>query len=584
MAKKIGDVIGGIEFSDSEKNRIADSLRSAQGSPYEVFVKHAVQIKDVDFWRRAHKKFKITGFRDGHPQAKQMVVRRALESLKNTDGSKNVEIWPLYRYTIYSYIKDELPELNRLLRQEEFDEMDGKTTERLLAAIKIKMPLYEFKNEEIIKLYEIWGFERIESLETLLNRESLDIDVVKRLLASEAENLKSSLQIKLDALEATLNRKIGSSNSQVEAVVRKTTQIEEKLESTAAILRTEFQNLAASHLNKKVSELQSAIKKSFEQTTVAPKITFDPEVLVTLETRIDKVSKRLHKLEEKQDSNTITITSKAPSEDTASFVTAGKLIDGWRNLCRKSGIPEKSIEAIPVFLQTLMRTKAIITSQPHLIIDLLQSSGAIVRSAAASPLWISRDVLNEERAFLESALHQPKVLIISDFDVALQETYLIPFLADWMQNPQSTFSKIILVPANENLSGINPRLLEICWYFNWNDGVEKELSGIESLSEKFSKLQIMNSNSSSICKYQHSLNIGFEADLAKICANEGVTIPTRLMNQFMNILCGLSEIMSHEESGNAAVRLCILPWLRVVRGESVSRLVEERFRFVFGGT
>lgn len=532
MAKKIGDVIGGIEFSDSEKNRIADSLRSAQGTPYEVFVKHAVQIKDVDFWRRAHKKFKITGFRDVHPQAKQMVVRRALESLKNTDGSENVEIWPLYRYTIYSYIKDELPELNRLLRREEFNEVDGKTTEQLLSAIKIKMPLYEFKNEEIIKLYDIWGFERIESLETLLNRDSLDIEVVKRLLASEVEQLKSSLQSDIDSLETNLNQKLSSSISQVEAASRKTTQIEEKLDSTAAILRTEFQNLAASHLNKKVSELQNAIKKSFEQTNTTPKVALDPEALVALETRIDKVSKRLQQLEDKQELNTTLIPSRNTTQDATSSITAGKLVDGWRSLCRKSGIAEKSVEAIPVLLQTLMRTKAIITSQPHLIVDLLQSGGAAVRSTTASPLWTSRDFLSEERAFLETAAQQPKVIVISDFDVAL-------------------------VPAHENLSEVNPRLLEICWYFNWSDGFEKDLSNLEGAAEKFSKLQIMNSNSSSICKYQHSLNIGFEADLAKICANEGVTLPPRLMNHFMNILCGLAEIMSREESGNTAVRLCI---------------------------
>ncbi|WP_415062092.1 hypothetical protein [Bdellovibrio sp.] len=584
MAKKIGDLIGGIEFSDSEKNRIGDSLRSNQGIPYEVFVGHAVQIKDVDFWRRAQKKFKVTGFRDGHPQAKQMVVRRALESLKNTDGSKNVEIWPLYRYTIYSYIKDEMPELNRLLRQEELEESDGKVTEQLLSAIKAKMPLYEFKNEEIIKLYDIWGFERIESLESILNRESLDLEVVKRLLASEVANLKSPLQAKLDALEAILNQKIDLSNFQTEVTAKKTTQIEEKLESTIAILRTEFQNLAASHLNTRVSELQSAIKKSFEQTVASPQVVFDPEALVVLEARVDKVSKRLNQLEEKRDCNIALAASRVIAGDSTSCATTGKVVEGWRNLCRKSGINEKSIEAIPVFLQVLMRTKVIITSQPHLLIDLFQSSGAIVRSATASPLWISADILNDERAFLESALIQPRVLIISDFDVALQEVYLIPFLTDWMQSSQTTLSKVILVPANEDLSGVNPRLLEMCWHFNWNDWIENDLSGIEKIAEKFYKLQIMNSSSSSIFKYQHSLNVEFEADLAKICANEGVTLPPRLMNHFMNVLCGLLEIMSHDESGKTAVRVCIRPWLRVARGESISRLVEERFRVVFGGT
>lgn len=587
MAKKLGDIIGGLEFSSAEKNRIADSLRTGTGVPYEMFTSHASQIKDSDFWRRAQKKFRVTGFREGHPSAKQMIIRRALDGLKNTEGSKNSEIWPLYRYTAYAYIKDVLKNLNRLLYQEEFDSTDGVSTEKILRSIKAKMPIYDFPNDDIAKLYEIWGFERIDFLDSILGEDKLDIDVVKRIISLETNQLIKKIAIDTDASHRLLSEKIESINNRIEHLSEEAGQAEAKLVSTAAILRTEFQNLAASLLSKKVSEIQDGIKKSLSQPSHPKTPPIDSDALIAIENRVDRISKRVQLLE-KGDHGTGSTNPQTFRNSTSgnrSGLTVRETSNQWAEKCRSLGMSEKSLLVVPVILQTLTRTKVVITSHPQLLVDLLKMSGAVIKSTCASPLWNNKSELTSEKVFLETPDSHPKVLVISDFDVALQETYLIPFLIDWIQHPLSDSSKIILVPAHSGFPQVNPRLFEFAWHFSWREEMAQDLRiKLDECDEKFSKLPLVSSESGAICKYQYSTNIGFESDLAKISANEGVVLPPRLMNQFMNVLIGLSDVLSHEDSGNAAVAFSVLPWLRCTRGDAVSRIIEERFRMVFGGT
>lgn len=585
MAKKIGHIVRAIEFSDEEKNRLGDSLRNGVGTPYETLLRYAPQIKEPDFWQRAQRKFRVTGFREGHPSAKQMVIKRALDTLKNTSGSDNDEIWPLYRFTIVTYVSDELEKLNRLLSAEDFDDSNGSGTEQIFRAIKQKMPIYGFSNDDLIKLYEIWGFDRTDKFNSILADHSLDIEVIRRLIASESEIVKKFVSDQIDFQKSIFEQKIKALEKRILEIAEETESVGNSSSSSIAILRTEFQNIAADLLTKKVSEMQQTLKKSIEKITPNQKSPVDFDAMVLFENRLDKITKRIQAIDEKilsvshgNDQAQINHKAIQPKENVS------EISQKWTTLCKGMGIPEKALKALPLIIQALTRTKVVIAWQPQLIIELFKLAGSDVKTVCVSPLWINKKELDNELRSLSKSSANPHILVISDFDVALQEVYLVPFLVDWLQSNSSNVSKVILVPSTSNIGRINPRILELGWLFDWLQFLEQitQFNADECLL-KFEKSPLSGENGSALFRHKFSTNLSFESDLAKIGFNEGVILPPSLMSQFMNVHIGLMDILSYGDSGKAALSLCLVPWLKRTRGEAVCRIFEERIRAVFGG-
>lgn len=586
MTKKVGHLVRAIDFSDAEKNRIADSLRGCVGYPYEMFIKYALQIKENDFWNTAQRRFKVTGFRDGHPTAKQMVVRRALDTLKNSTGSENNQIWPIYRMSVYTSMSEELENLEKMLLQEEIDASIKLGTEEIFKALKQKMPLYGYTNEDLLKFYEIWGFDRIDNLSTILDDRTLDLEVVKRLMGTEFDKLKKTFTAELEEITVPIQKKVSELDKKLSKLVSDAETIDDRFSYSISVLRTEFQNLAADLFTKKVSELQLNLKKSIEKSAPSIKPSFDTEALFSIENKIDKLSKRIQIIDNKmvqEESDRYAAKVKVqPSVQNNESVL--DIFRSWTAQCKGYGVSHNTLQLLPLLFQTITRTKIIISYQPQPLVDLFKLARCQFKNTCVSPMWTSKKDMEAEFKFLTDASSASKVLVVSDFDVALQELYLIPFLIEWMNDEASNFNKIILVPSTSSLNRINTRVLELGWIFEWKDDLQKSIAiNVDDCLEKFEKSNFAAQNSFELFRYQSSNNILFQSDLAKISLNEGVLLPPALMTQFMNIQIGLKSILSEGDSGKAAISFCIIPWLKRSRGDAICRIFEERFRIVFGG-
>src|SRR5579871_1118374 len=191
---KIGEAVASIEFSDAEKDRIAEALRDPNSLPCRVLAQQVAEIHDQDFWRVHQRAFNIQGFRWGAPAARQLVLKKVLEAVKNHGGSNGAPIWKFYRSCIIHFVVDDLAALNKLLLDEELSDDERSLTDRIFASIRRVMPLYSNVSEEQVRqLYVLWGFERTSALDSILRDDVLPASIAKRLLANESKALTGLL-------------------------------------------------------------------------------------------------------------------------------------------------------------------------------------------------------------------------------------------------------------------------------------------------------------------------------------------------------------------------------------------------------
>lgn len=583
---KIGETISSIEFSDSEKDRIGEALLTGRGLPYEVLISKAQSIQSQDFWRQAQKKFRVNGFREGHPSARSLVLKRALDSLKTRPGHENREIWPLYRSCVYHYVIDELRELNELLLHEDFEASSGSLTEQIFKCIKEKMPLYRAENEHIQRLYDIWGFDRISNFQAIFSGENFSIQIIRRLITSEVDRSKRETSTSLGQLTAELQRHKNDRIADTNRLQDQIQNLEEKIDSSVAILRTEFQNLASSVSQKNAHEIRETFRKMAAKDSSPPprKNSVDPEALVALQTRIDKLAKKVGQHEESLSEKKPTANASIPkSLGGRNGLVIKSVFSECLSVYSKHGYKSPSLGLAWVVMRILQKSKVIITDRPNLIFDIISTVANIeCRRISASPLWLSPGDWSDGVKFLFEH-GRPQVLVISDFDVAIQESYLVPVLVEWLDSPTANpFSRVVLVPSKPRLSAVSSRILEICSVLEFDDRWTNRVIGNSEHVKKKCESNIT-IEPTDILGHSVTSNIEFESHLKRFTSNSGVAVPARLASQFVNIYTGLSGDLPDNEAGAIALDVTVLPWVRAVRGNSFGQIVEESLKVAFGG-
>ncbi len=588
----IGEVVNSIEFSDAEKDRIGKSLLDAVDLPYEILTSKVPNIRDLNFWSMAQEYFKVHGFRPGHPSAKQMVQKRAMETLRTHPGAENDKIWPLYRACVRLFVNEELGNLEKLLSEEPFSKSEGALTDQILRAIISKIPLYDVKVEEVSKLYEAWGFERSQLASSILSASanSLDISVIKRMIAQEIERAareqNSNFSSQVSALASDLKRlesKLSEFDGQAE-------EFNGKVDRSVAILRSEFQNLAASVLNKKVHEISATIKKASEKGAAkgVKSNAVDADVVVQMQSHLDKMSKRL-KLQEQR---LATIVPPAPSGAEVSGVkSAGvvpKTIDilpAWGKVSKDKGLPFSSAAAMFALTKLLSRSRIVLMQRPEIVVDFFARINGTVERVGASPNWTSPEAWSSLYRFISEETSSPKLAVILDFDVAVQETYLIPAISQWLSKSSSgSLNRLLLVPSQSNYSAIAPRVLEQSLVLDFDCKSVCELDKTTAFLDPKLASALGSQTVQQSLAYSESINLEFERNLKQFAQNAGVVIPPRLLSHFINLYLGAHEYLSPKDSGRLALDLALLPWVKAARGENATRVVEETLKIAFTGS
>jgi hypothetical protein len=587
---RIGDAIASIDFSPNERNRIARNLRDTSSAAYKVVTQKTHEVHDQDFWRLAQKDLKVHGFRPGYPAAREHVLRRMLSSVRDREGSEIGGIWRFYRNCVIHYVIDDLPELNEVLRNEDLLEDARTLTVRVFASIRRAMPLYKTSNSQVRELYDLWGFDRTDSLDAILTDESLTSDVVKRLIAREIRSVTTLLKEEIGALRDHIIGDLGYRERIVASrdVLQRIDAIDERIRATEATHeRVSGLCDTVTAIDARVAAIQSSRPAAAPSQQTAELGRLDDAVR-TLRGRVESISasvnrhqKHLTELGTGARSLPNRAVTSRDDEPWASVLTR------VRSACASAGVTLTSNLAARVAIELLRHARVIVSPRQVLApTAILASEPYEKKTCAASPVWIDAADWRDAITFISDFSSSPRTCVLLDFDVALQDSYLVPTLRSWIASiPRFCRHRLILVPADASLEALAPRSMECSLLMSDSADFLALLNraapraGIDRLPEAWSDSPAGYPLSFDEVSYRNS-----EDEVRRVVENMGTGLPPQVATRFASILHGLDRLVAEQHALQLASECTLLPWYRCVRGEGAARVLADALRPGYGAT
>jgi hypothetical protein len=586
---KIFEKMDSIDFSDSEKDRIGTCLLDSQSLQYRVLTSKAVAIRDYDFWRRAQKQFRVIGFRDGHPKAVQMVLTRALEAQKPHAGRNRHAgwplLWPLYVRSVHLYLQDEVPNLSALLKREDYLASPGTLTEQILRCVVKCLPLHEATVDQVRELYELWGFERTKYADELLSNASVEADAVRRMIDDRVGTMRREIASAIATTRSDLLRHVEQQTTEIASLKNLLHRTRNDLDDARVRIPS-----AVAGTETKVNE--PTVPTPAHRGRVPVQVTVKQQgsdralpAIEALQTRVESLGRQFkelrHRLEllEPEDAPTVKTTLVQ-----ASTTTALQTIAKWAQAFDEVGVPSTSIGASWILLEVIRRSRVILTDKPQLLLSLIAALPAgESRCVVASPMWVTESDWKDALGFISEDVGVPRVLVVMDFDVGLQETYLVPALTGWASGsgPQSG-NRVVLVPSDSELAAVSPRVFELATLATHSAPYVRDLKRLGgAISDTPSTLELPQA-AATIIGYTRSKNVPYEDHLRQYATNYGVSVPPRVLENFVSLYEGLRSSLSARDAGYIAQEASLIPWVECACGEAVSRTLQEALKRLDG--
>lgn len=573
-ALKLGDIVSDIDFSDSEKARIAESFKNRNGNPYRVLHEYYSEVRAMDFWSNAHKLLAINGYRPG--KAKDTVLRRCLDAVDDSASKANLVLWRLYRRCVHQHMTTESLRLNTLLAKENAPENFEPSTEGIFREIIRLAPLYEVTHDQIREFYDIWAFARFEGFDGLFQNSGSDLEILKRLLTQENQQSQAKIQKILDESTIESRKEINSLKTEVQNLSSEIGRLDSKIVASVAVVRSEMQNLAATTVNQKISEVSASLKKSIAET--ARSGSSDPGLADEVLKLGEQVSRLSKKVATFSSQNTIpnqrlmaTVSPVAESQNLAAGV------NNWIRLLESFGLKNPNLFALV--------SAALVRSNSILILDHLDLLKPLLtalygsnhlRIRAANPTWTSPESWSADLDWMTGDAATPKAMVLCDFDVPLQECYLVPALVEWRAKLNSSKSKIFLVRSSA-ANQVFPRLFELGLELPSLD--EFEISDVVSTPVSTDLLHsLLSSGFSHIEPTQEAK--AHEEHLRILGRNNGFRLTPDLTSGFSRLLTLLGPAVGQETAFQIALDMTVLNWVENVAGKARKQVFEERLNSI----
>jgi hypothetical protein len=259
------------------------------------------------------------------------------------------------------------------------------------------------------------------------------------------------------------------------------------------------------------------------------------------------------------------------------MTTVLKAINKWSEGLREAGISGDTISAGRILLEVIRRSRVILTDKPGLMTSLVSAlPQGECRTLVASPLWLTEVDWKEGLAFISEDVGIPRVLLITDFDVALQETSLVAPLIAWALAASPTCAnRVVLVPSDPELSSVSPRILELATLLTRNAPYIQDLTRLGATITHASSPPEDTQSSASLIGNLRSKNAASEEQLGKYARKYGVSLPPRVVENFISLDDGLLALLGGREARYVALEAALMPWVERARGEAVSRILRE---------
>ena len=573
--QKLGEFLASMSISQDEKGRLADRFTQKDSLPYTILSSKIHTINDQNFWSNVHKTLKLTGFRIG--RAKDHALILALNTKDPLNDSKESRVlWRLYRRCAVTYIVDDLKNLNRLLLDEYIENISEEETEKLFKIMVSLKDAYDVPIDEFEEFYEIWPFTRIDNLDKILDSCEISITTVTRMIEKQLDKFKSEINdfSSKEDLENQISSLKGDFERELSRVNKNNSNRIEDIKMKISSVRTEFQNSIAlsvskAHVPEEITKSLSILKDKIEDQET----TISTDSFNVLQDRIENLEKSIDELEEKTNeivkSGYRTSIHKINTE-TNKAATLGQIINDISRKLRSLNFANADFLNLASMFCLLRATRTIVTESNDLVNLIVQNLPWNLNkiTIAAHPIVKSmNDIMtSDQRSMLSS--NQPTALIVQDFDVGVQEVYLVPELLSLRGKAQSNLIFVFLIPSESNLNSTSPRILELAPFVD--QIFEQQHKNYVIQKKVFSGLahEFLASNPGSDHKKQK--------DLSDLSQNMGLNIPPQVGDTFGRCYSSLQQIMRHHDAMDLALKMTIMPWLELKKGLPFRRTLEER--------
>ena len=567
----LGEAIHQIEKSDEEKKRIISSVTSKQGRAFEVFNKYVEGIEDLEYWTRAHHALNIKGgFRPG--RARQMVITKMIEALSKSDQKGERAFWNFYRHCVVTCMVKEHFNLNKLLSTNEIKE-ELHTTENIFKSILKFVDLYEVKDSDLVDLYEMYWFRRVENFTNLITERALDLDVVKKIVKKENGELVERLKV----LEANVSTSVVRSTKLEEATSNLSTKVSD-LGRELIKAKQELESIQGKITKICNSELQVRPEaKEYKEEKKDKNVALSEDVLKKLEHRLIIKIQTLEKAVKAQDEKLTFIQDSEVKTDSATEAEKNDLSNKNTNapvevnkdtLTRNLKKIFPKVEIAPLvacYLGDIIKFNKYIHFENRNLLnaffeDVLKTPRTVTISAA--PSFLTTTDLENEIKKNSVEVEKLDLIIIENYEIGFLDGYLLPYLTYCENGPtivivgERDIDSFVLTKINQRFVSVTDNMvLKIC---SSSDQV------LQTATVPSNQLQSNVMSVSQDC-----------SDLKQILYNSGVKLSPALFNLFVQNHNLVEQYFNENVSLQLSYKIVVEPFVCNKYGESRNEVVNE---------
>jgi hypothetical protein len=509
---KIGEAVVLIQRSKAERIRVLDSIKSKDGRPWEVFNTYAEKVSDKEYWKRTHKFLKITGFRPGRANA--FVISKILNGVSSGDDKCENAFWRLYRCCVVDCMNEEHSELNSILLERDM-EGNANSTEDIFKIITKYISLYSVDSSELRDLYQIWWFDRIEGLDSIVENIDINMDVIKELVSSSEKNLTKKIEkIAIEVQE--LSRLLNDNSEKNKQNKAKTSEEIKILKELIEEEKIKFENRISNILSGKISDIEDKIKDTAPVETVVENVIDVKlkEVIENNRTSIKKITEELSEIKIENDEKKHSYPGGTGAKDHC-IVDVAKMSQRLREYYK---MPDECNAASAVLSSLVNSFGAFYVESESLVNVLFKDfvSAGLCKEVVVDPSYVSVEFLKE------IDLSGIDLLIFKNISSGFIEGYLIPTLLRGNTSIDKSFPKIVVIMDGEVSESLNSEILKHSLLFT------------SEFLQTIMCAKFIDSTQSDLASIANEVIIdGDYEELLKILENSGVRIPIEVSERYV---------------------------------------------------
>lgn len=551
---------------------------------------------------------KDLGTNNSIPEKKHLTIVSNLARDMKDKGRKGSFYRDFYIKTLLKHFCED-PNFSKFLLEFEFDNSQERypTAEIVKAGIDHCIK-YGFPKKTVHELYEYVHFERlvpedektifekhskddvlldvfedfkskIQSLEKSISTIKLEMQEIKR--SPPNENIIKHVQIEHSPIPASkfteIETKIDSLSREIESI-KKSTVTSGEFKREISRLEENF-NKKNTDTNEDIDDLRSKLTKEILRKNNDLQI----EINEKYDNALSELNLRLVKAIEENKKGFLRI-----NEDTKLLSKVGEkfqnilkepiFVHAWINYLSDKYEINLSLEEAVIYHSIFKSCNYIAVDDFLIVKSWIETLGSEddTRIDSASPLWVNTLDWYGLLAHLENSNENYKIGILTNFDTALTESYLLPTLDKWFISGKKEKQKLFLVHSSGKEKLTQPNIYSLVVKLPFGQARTESLAVDISSMDSFPLDKMMPKvKASTLLEWtQQVKDTSFRKAIVEIPKmKDGIHVPESCYLNFKRLYSNLSKFFSQKDSFKISIDSVVRPYLETTYGSERAQTI-----------